>query len=412
LFAAFIALGLVFAGPVLAGDQSVEEHIRKLEEKVEALSSQQSAQLDQAVESYLDSSSAWNAADGDMQGITITAALTGSIMGTLDQDPSNRHAVSGDVDLGFHFQVTENLGLHITATAAAGGGSASTANTTPTFSGATDGIGTNGNVSTTGTGRAINIYEAYITHTTGAISWEIGALDPRVRFLQNAFADDENTQFTNNLFDDSPSVLWQTGASGAGVLGVHLWTSFGGDNKEMFTVSAAWFNPSGTFFNNGSLFLQFSMHMDMDGRGLNIRLMANLDNINNDSSGDATIAWGLSADMAVSDKIGVFLRIAGNDDDFARGNPVEFDASFGGQMAVGDEGNVVGLAIGLVSANDSVGGPYPEDLEITVEVYFKIMLEGGKMQVTPFVMYINEPGGGGSINDTLFILGVRLHVPF
>lgn len=417
VFLAFIATGLVFASPAFAGDEALREQIQELEKKIDALSGQQSTQLEQTIESYLDQSSAWKSADSheNMKNITITAALTVNFFGTLDMDPNNRHTMSGDVDMGFHFQVTDNVSLNVLAVAAAGGGSASTVETVTNWSGASDGIGTNGNASTTGTGRAVNVDEAAVTVNipNSNASVEFGALDPRRRFLQNNFADDENTQFINNLFDDSASVLWQTGASGAGVLGLHFWFSFGGDNSDQFTISVGWFNPSGTFFNNGSLFLQFAANIPAGERGMNIRVMVNLDDVNKDSSGDMTIAWGISWDMEVSDTIGVFVRIAGNDDDGARGNPVEFDAEFGAQMNMGDNGNVIGLAIALVQNNETVTGVLPEDLEITVEVYFRINLEGGKLQITPFVMFINEPGGGASVlNDTLFIIGFRVHVPF
>jgi hypothetical protein len=349
-----------------------------------------------------------------MNNVTITAAFTANASGTMDVNPNDRFVVSGDVDLGFHFNVTENLALHITATVAAGGSSSSTPNLATTYSGATDGIGTNGNVSTTGTGRALNVYEAYIAHTAGTVHYEVGALDPRVRFLQTAFADDENTQFVNNLFDDSPSVLWQTGSSGAGVLGIHGWVAFGGENKDMVTLSVGWFGAAGTsFLNRASLFVQVAMHFEAgNAGGLNVRLMINYDDVNRDATGDPTLAWGLSADWEMSDTVGFFLRIAGNDDDATRGNPVEMDYSLGAQIKMGDQGNVLGVAIGMAQANALVVGTVAND-ELTLEVYFRFNLEDGKLQITPFVMYIADPAGGlDPLNDTLIIVGIRLHVPF
>jgi hypothetical protein len=418
VFLAFIATGLVFASPAFAGDEALREQIQELEKKIDALSGQQSTQLEQTIESYLDKSSAWKSAEGDggMKNITITAALTVNFFGSVDETPTSTHTMSGDVDLGFNFQVTDNVTLNILAVAAAGGGSASTVESVGNWSGATDGIGTNGNVSTTGTGRALNVDEASVTVNVpnSNFSIEFGAIDPRRRVLQNEYADDENTQFINNLFDDVASVLWQTGASGAGVLGLHMWASFGGDNNDQFTVSLGWYNPAGAFFTQGSLFVQVSAHIAAgEGKGMNIRVMLNWDDVNKDSGGDATIAWGLSWDMELSDMLGVFVRIAGNDDDGARGNPVEFDASFGAQMVMGDDGNVIGLAIGLVQNNETVTGILPEHLEITVEVYYRINLQGGKLQVTPFVMFISNPGSGADpTNDTLLLLGFRVHVPF
>jgi hypothetical protein len=409
---------LVFASPATAGNDALREEIRKLEDKVDALSGQQSTQLEQTIESYLDESSAWEAAEGEdgMKNITITAAFTANASGTLDVDTNDRFVVSGDVDLGFHFNVTENLSLHITATVAAGGGGSSTVNAggsspVPTFSGATDGIGTNGNVSTTGTGRALNVYEAYVAHTAGALNWEAGAMDPRVRFMQNNFADDENTQFINNLFDDSPSILWPTTSGGAGVLGVHAWIAFGGDNKDMVTISLGWFGPAGTaFINRSNLYFQVTLHFDVGkGRGMNVRLMLNYDDINRDSGGDATIAYGLSFDWEMAENFGLFLRVASNDDDATRGNPVELDFSLGVQVTMGDDGHVLGVALGFIQANGNVVGA--ADDEFTLEVYFRFSLEEGKLQITPFVMYIDSPAGSTGVNDSLVIVGIRFHVP-
>lgn len=415
VFLAFIAIGLVFASPALAGDQDLRQQIQELEKRIDALSDQQSNQLEQTIESYLDNSSAWKSADGaDSKNITITAALTVNFFGTLDMDPNNRHTMSGDLDIGFHFQVTDNVAINVMTVAAAGGGSASTVETVANFSGASDGIGTNGNASTTGTGRALNIDEAAVTVNVPNSNFtvEFGAMDPRRRFLQNAYADNENTQFINNLFDDVSSVLWQTGSTGAGVLGVHFWANFG-DNDD-YTVAVGWFNSAGAFFTKGSLFIQFSAHIASGaGDGMNIRVMVNLDHVNNDAGGDATVAWGISWDMEVNDQIGVFVRIAGNDDDAARGNPVEFEAEFGVQIAMGDEGNALGIAIALVKANETLLGIVPEDLELTLEIYYRMNLEGGKLQITPFMMFISDPGGGfDAANDTLFIIGFRVHVPF
>ena len=413
VFLAFIAIGLVFASPAFAGDQDLRQQIQELEKRIDVLSDQQSTQLEQTIESYLDKSSAWKSADGaDQKNITISAALTVNFFGTLDMDPNNRHTMSGDVDIGFHFQVTDNVSINVLTVAAAGGGTASTVNSfAGTYAGASDGIGTNGNASTTGTGRALNVDEAAVTvnRPDNNMTIEFGALDPRRRVLQNKYADNENTQFLNNLFDDVSSVLWQTSAAGGGVLGLHISFAFG-DNDD-YSVSVGWYNGAGAFFSKGSLFIQFTAHIAGD-KDMNIRVMVNLDHVNNDAGGDATVAWGISWDMAVNDEIGVFVRIAGNDDDAARGNPVEFEASFGGQMAQGDEGNVVGIAIALVQANETLLGVLPEDLEITLEVYYLMNLEGGKLQITPFFMYVQDPAGGGAVNDSLFILGFRVHVPF
>lgn len=411
---AFIAIGLVFASPVTAGEEdALREQVRKLEQKVEALSGQQSTQLEQTIESYLDESAAWKAAEaGDgMQNITITAAFTANLQATLDQNPSNRSIVSGDIDLGFHFQVTENLELHITGVAASGGGSASVVNLNPTLSGLVDGVGTNGNNSVTGFGRSFNIYEAYIVHGIKAgnstLYVEMGAIDPRTRYLQNAFADNENTQFMNNLFDDSPSILWQTTAAGGGILGLNLWISFGQD--DMHTFSTGYYNPAGQWWNKGQWFFQYALKMKVAGREMNARVMVMIDGNNPDASGSEPVEWGVSWDWWATEKIGVFVRIAGNTKDV---NPVELDWSLGGEFHIVNNrpNDYFGAAIGQSVVNTTVMGAAAKD-ELVLELYYLFGLEEGKLQVTPYLQWVTDPGGVSTADD-LWILGLRIHVPF
>ena len=116
----------------------------------------------------------------------------------------------------------------------------------------------------------------------------------------------------------------------------------------------------------------------------------------------------------MTEKIGVFFRIATNGDDV---NPVELDASVGVQMTgmIGSRpDDVIGIAVGFITANDTVLSGIPEDTEFTLEIYYKYVMEDGKMQITPHLIYVSEPGGNESPwqDDALFILGFRIHVPF
>jgi carbohydrate-selective porin OprB len=56
----------------------------------------------------------------------------------------------------------------------------------------------------------------------------------------------------------------------------------------------------------------------------------------------------------------------------------------------------------------------PEDTEFSLEVYYRYMAEDGKLQITPHLIFVSEPGGGQLVfgDDALFILGLRIHVPF
>jgi len=440
LFLALIAVGLVWVTPAAAGeDTDLREEVRQLREKIEALQGQQSALLEDEVEQYLDQTVAGAQGNGNLDGITINARFTMVFQATLGLDPADRAVVNGDVDLDIDFAVTDNLDLfiHMTANEALSDdgddsgsfpgqfGSVSTGAPPGvvnsfgpiagrTFSGFTDGIGVNGTTPTDP--GSVTVYEAGIYHrlqvSDRTLHWEMGAIDPRTRFLQNAFADNENTQFINNLFDDSPSVLWLTDATGRTVFGWHAWMNFGDNNQ--ITVNFGWFNIPGQFFNNGQLYFQFHWTGEVNGREMNIRLMGTINEFFEDASNDGTAAGGASWDWYVTDTIGVGIRIAATGGDV---NPVDFDAAvfvqFDGLIGSRPD-DTIGVAVGFITADDGVLVGVPEDTEVTIELYYRYMMEDGKLQITPHLMIVSEPGGNTSPwqDDTLFILGVRIYVPF
>ena len=116
-----------------------------------------------------------------------------------------------------------------------------------------------------------------------------------------------------------------------------------------------------------------------------------------------------------TDNVGVFARINGNTE---ASNPVELSWSVGGVWnGVGESrpDDQIGVAIGWLGINDEVVANSPEDSEFVLEVYYKYITENGKMQITPHVMWVNNPAGGNdgwANEDSLWILGVRIFVPF
>jgi hypothetical protein len=421
-FLVLFAAAVIFTGAASAGEEdALREEVQQLREKIDTLAAQQSTLLEQEIEAYLDEKAAFKGAQGgasSLDNVSISARFTAVNQNTVGLDQFNRSVVSGDVDLDFDFKVTENLDLFIYLTAneneghfeAQFAGIASS-----TLAGFDDGIGVNGTVSTQP--GSITVRETGIKHALAIgdnqLHWELGELDPRNRFMQNAFAGDENTQFIHNMFDDSSAVLWLTSASSPLTsLGLHMWISFGA-NKQI-TLNWGWFNIPGQWFNNGQFYFQFHWKGEVGGREMNVRLMGFLDEFNEDSNGDGTSGGGASWDWWVTDKIGLFFLIGVNGDDVAS---VESDYSVGAQfngLFGSRPDDVLGVAVGFANANTTVLPGLPEDLETTVEIYYKYMAEGGKLQITPNIIYVQDPGGGGAgwFDDTLFIIGFRIHVPF
>lgn len=418
VFLVFAAAGLLLAAPAVAGDDvALREKVLQLEQKLEALENQQSTQLEQSIEQYLDDTAAWRAAQagGDTGPMTVNASFTGVLIGTIEYDPGS-YAVTGDVDLYFGFEITERLDLNIQLTAATGGNfpSAFGGGGGPTLSGLTDGIGVDGTAPVVGAG-TVNVYQAFIVHELpmgdNSFFWEMGKIDPRTRFLQNAFADDENTSFINNLFDDTAAVLWLSNNGGGGYLGLHAWLSF---MDDQLVINFGWFNTGTQFFDSGQAFVQVSWQGEVGGKAMNARLMFFYDGATPSLSAlgpdDADYGFGISWDWLATEQLGLFARFCWNFEDV---NPVNWDAQLGMQYSgLGNEDSALGFAFGLLTVNTDVYAA-PKDYEWLFELYYRYALEQGKVQITPFVQVIIDPGAGvGFVESMVYMLGLRLHMPF
>jgi hypothetical protein len=422
--------------PTATAGEDLREEVKRLREQVELLESQQATCLEEEIHEYLSSAEAWRgAAGGGEDRITLHASVTGVEQSTIGLSPSNRSVVNGNYDLDFDFQVTDDVGLfvHMTGNGVDAGGSDGSfpsqfgpvvvgtppqvfgAIAGPTLSGIFDGIGVNGTTPTSP--GAATVYEAgfqFSCHVgEQTLHHQMGELDPRTRFLQNALADDAETQFLNDLFNNSAAIEWLTDATGRASFGYYGWLSLGG-NRE-WTVSWGWFNTPGQWFNHGQLYVQVGWRGEVGGREMNIRLLGWLQEFFVDANGDGSSGGGVSFDWWVTEKVGAWVRVAINGGDVT---PVASDYAFGvvfRDFLSRRPDDQAGVAIGIISANDNTAfGAVPEDTELTVEVYYKLMLEGGKLQVTPHLMVVTDPGGGLAPwqDDLLFILGVRFHVPF
>jgi len=405
------------------------------DDTIRALQHQRSALMSEEVASYLAvTQAAQGGTRGPLDGLRISIGFVGVLQATLGNDPANRHAGDGTLMMDFEATVTENLSgfVHIIAnTGPTGnptgfgsfsppsGGSSFGPIGAPTATGIFDGVGVDGTQSFNAS--PIDIYEAgirtSITIGDHVLHWEMGGLDPRKRFSQNAFADDELTQFINNSFDDGPAVNWITTAPrGVSVFGLHMWMQFGA-NKQI-TVNWGWFNAAGQVFSNGQFYIQAAWKGEVNGREMNLRVFGFLDAYTEASVDEDVGGGGASWDWWATETAGVFVRVNANGGDF---NPVDFDAS-GGVVFRGLIGSrpddTLGIAVGFISLQTVTTGPIAsfvptEDTEFTLEVYYRYMTEDGKLQFTPHLIYISDPAGGvGWTEDSLFILGFRIFVPF
>ena len=435
-----LALAGILVSPAFAEDDAaLEKRFEDLKSRVETLKSRKEKMLRVAIERYLDEPEWFKGAQGDGNGwqdaTTISARFTAVTQGLASNCPGcNRTFVNGDVDLDFDFRTTENLTIFIHLTANVTEGSENDNDVNPffpplpdgssTMAGFTDGIGINGTVPTDP--GSVTVYEAGIHHkfllVDEWIHWEAGAIDPRTRFAQNAFADDENTQFIDNTFDDPASVLWLTDSTGRTSYGFHLWVTWGDDQMNSvnaYTFNIGWFNTPGQFFNSGQGYVQFHWKGELHGRVFNLRVFGFIDEFFNEgTNSDGTVGGGLSVDWWLTEKLGVFARATAGEGDV---NPVEFDAQGGISLhgffdARPDD--VIGVAASILSLQQGstlaagIVSSFPEDTEVHVEAYYRFSFEDGRLQITPHILFITDPGGGTSKFIDLTVIGVRVHVPF
>ncbi|MGQ0612852.1 MAG: carbohydrate porin [Planctomycetaceae bacterium] len=407
------------------GDREFAGELAELRARAAQLEGRAASQLDHEIRSYLGTVEGHSPLGEmtDWNRIEVSFRLTSVTLATVGAEPFDRSVAGGDVFLDLKFHLTDNLHSFVSLTGNVPGATfpgrfgAIAGVYGATANGFSDGIDVDGTVPTAP--GSLRVYEAGLhwRHTCDAGTFHLvtGALDPRDDFAQNAFAGDERTQFLNNLFDDPPAVSWRTTSSGSTVLGILVAFVFGDDGQ--YRVDLGWYNSSGQFFDNGLLLAQFSWRGEVRGRTMNVRLYGHVDLLPTDEAAGI----GLSVDWMATDKIGVFFRASWRDNQRTAfqvppgndPNPVEQDWALGA-LAKGLLPNrpddSIGLAWGLVKAPHVFGAP--ESFEMVLELFYRTMLEGGHLQISPFVQLLIDPGLGTFVDDTLLILGVRLHVVF
>lgn len=422
LAATLLALG---ARPAAASDDDeLRAEAMDLRRRAEALEQQRALLLRRDVARYLDEVAPETQAQGGggLQGLTLHASVTGVFLATVGSAPSDTHSLHGDAELDFNFEVTENLSLFVDLTANSNGAAFPTAfgpiagTAGATLSGLVDGIGVDGTVSTAPGDIASQEWGVLWTTFIADQPVEImaGRLDPREYYATNAFAANSRTQFLNNLFDDPPALDWPTNATGTTILGLRVYTQFG--KKKQYSLDVGWFNTPGQWFNQGILLMEFVWQGQLKGREFHLRAYGQL----NTAPDSVAPGFGLSFDWYATRKIGVFARATIKDNQpISQNHPnqIESDwqlgAAFFGPIKTRPE-DQLGMAWGLIKGPvDAIVPGAPHNHEQVIEVYYTCMLEGGKLQITPEAQYVIDPGGGTFADgDNLFLLGVRIYVPF
>lgn len=405
-------------------DDDLRAEAADLTRRAETLEAQRSLLLRQEVAAYLENVTPEAGAQGGggLQGLTLHASLTGVILATVGSAPSDTHSVHGDIALDFDFAVTENLSIFVDLVANSNaaafptsfGPIAGTAGAT--LSGLVDGIGVDGTVSTAPGDIAAYQWGGLWTIFVSDLAIEImgGQLDPREYYATNAFAADSRTQFLNNVFDDPPALDWPTNATGTTIYGLRVYTEFG--PRKQYSFDIGWFNTPGRWFDQGILLMEFAWKGKLRERDFHLRAYGQVNTATNNVTG----AIGLSFDWYATEKIGLFARGTVKDNQPVSQNApnqIESDwqvgAAFFGPIRSRPD-DQLGAAFAYIKGPiDALIPGAPKNHEYVIEIYYTLMLAGGKLQVTPEAQFVLDPGGDTFANgDNLFLLGVRIYVPF
>jgi hypothetical protein len=440
----FVLAGFVscMALCLVARAQDDQGEIERLRQENQGL---KAAQLEQDVTAYLAETKGWEGAQGGdgLKGVTLHADFVAVFQGTMGvgNGASDVGVMDGDFDLNFDLQVSDEVSLFINMTANNGGSGSFPGNFAPsgiatpflgapfgatTNAGITDGIDVNGTVPTNPGSVTTNEAGCRITSHFGdtVLHQEMGEIDPRTRFLQNVFVPNNNKTFIHNSFADPASVQWITTSAGATSLGWYMWLELGA--QKQFTLSWGWFNLPGQWFQNGQVYVQFAWKGEVKGREMNLRILFSGDYYNGVNglgpgagAGTSEQSWlmGWSWDWWLTEKIGIFFTGGFNFDDQ---NPVDNDFQLGfvfQGMIESRPDDQFGGGIVFTHLDSDVVGTVAEDTEFAFELYYRLAMANGKVWVTPHFIFVMDPGGGqipgGTFaDDSLFILGLRVYVPF
>jgi hypothetical protein len=427
-FLRLAALAMAVAGSpgaAAAGESDLREEASRLRRQVEALETQESPLLEGAVRDYLDANAPRSAAGAEpafWSRMRIDAEFVSTFLATVGAEV-NSHAAGGGVDIDFVFDATENLGIfaRMTAETTSGrydGAFGSELGFAPaTVSGAVDGIGVDGTVSTSPGSVAINEagIDWRILLSDRAFHLRLGRLDPRNYFGQTAFTEDSKREFLNNAFDDPTALSFPTNAANTAILGIHAWGAFG--EGDSIRVDAGWFSPPGSIFDRGVAFWQVAWRRDLLEREMNVRLYGQFDTTPSDMSG----AIGLSADWWATEKIGVFFRVTLHDNQHpttGETNQVDVDWTLGAVakgLVPSRPGDTCGIAWALLRGPVSEGlliPGAPQSHESIVEAYYRFVYERSGLEVTPLVQILIDPGAGAFLDDVVVLAGVRIVAAF
>ncbi len=287
-------------------------------------------------------------------------------------------------------------------------------------------------------GNQVSVTEAWFEHKfTDSFGMTFGVIDPTSSLDDNAYANDETSQFLGDIFRNAPVISF--GDNAIGIKAVY--------ETDFIDVAAQYLNVENTIeigpdeeINNDDItrhgFVSAQVNFkpgfieDMEG---NYRIYAwgLLDGGVKWEDGENTTdyGFGVSIDQQISDIFGVFARYSWKRDDAYSSTIGTFDGdyaspcnqtwSIGAQAkinALGEE-DIVGLAFGQMMISDKAKDTYGYDFkaEDHLEVYYSWNISD-YLAVTPSIQYVNNVCGGAAedmgADNSAFVGSIRMQISF
>ena len=224
---------------------------------------------------------------------------------------------------------------------------------------------------------AVELAQAYYEgeFMDGSLVLAFGKLDVHSITDANEYANDEIGQFMNGMFVRSVGVIF---AEHEGYMAPTIALSF--QPVDIVSVIYTYSHPTGeNIYNEALQWVELGLHPEMGSMSANIRMGYGMSDLPHTevNSGKETTNSGMinvSADLAVSEDLGVFARYAMTDDSVEEN---EVTTAISGGVSIGggmwgrpDDG--VGVAYGMLTLNENLYNN--TDGETVMEAYYRYQI--------------------------------------
>ena len=333
--------------------------------------------------------------------ISLSGGMVGVLQGSIGNDPKDYADVVGRGDLVFNFKVGENTIAVIDVEATGGDGLDSRIGNFSTLNGVAG-----------STGDTVRFREAWVEHAAldDRLILTAGKVDLSNYFDSNAVANDENGQFLSGAFVHSAVLPFPANGPGARLeakLAEPLTFGLGYGSGDADSEDSS---DSADIFDHGFGIAELAYKCKAGELEGNYRIYGTVDGSAPDGENKLvqknSLAFGVSLDQQITDKLTLFARYGQRDEDVYA---VKKAWSAGGQYAglfESRKDDVIGFAYGQIQAQ----GTDIESQEKLAEAYYKFKVND-QIEIAPIAQYLINPAGN-SANDNVVVLALRSQISF